>query len=79
MKNKDLDQIHEAAVILRQTIEKFIGKKAIVYWAGIDAIPEVSSGLTVSDEVSNRDLEHVSFCLIGRAYNMVDYDEKDNR
>lgn len=71
-------KIHEAAIVFRNMLEQCSGKnKAVVYWAVLDT-DEVANGLTLSDDITSQELEHTSFCLVGKAYNMVDYNEQPN-
>lgn len=71
-------ELHEAAKLLREAIEKYsTGKKAIVYWAAIDD-SEVISGITMSDDIESHELEHATFCLAGRAYGLVEYNNQNN-
>lgn len=77
MGNKEeiFENIHEAAKLLKETIEKCAGdKKAVVFWGYVDGDTSIH-GLTVSDNLTSRELEHAGFCLVGRAYNIIDYEE----
>ena len=73
----NINDVHKAAQILRETIEKYLGGHAVVYWA-TNQEDEVTSGITMSDNLTSQELEHASFCLVGRAYNAVDYPKKDD-
>lgn len=74
MKEDFSKELHEAAKILRGLLEKHIGKKAIVFYGatkGGDS--EVHTGITLSDKIKSRDVEHLAFTLVSRARDMIDY------
>jgi hypothetical protein len=71
----NIDNVHKAAETLRETIEKYLGWRAVVYWATSEE-NEVIGGITISGNLTSQELEHASFFLVGRAHNAVDYSNK---
>ena len=77
--DKECEQIHAAANILKAAIEKYVGSPAIVYWAGFNNGKErsVTTGMTFSVDAKSQDIEHTVIDLVGRIYNNIDYGLND--
>lgn len=72
-----MEPLHEAAKLLRETIEKFSeSKNVIVSWAVVSDEDKYASGITIGEKVTSNSMSYMIFNLNGRAYNMIDYDAR---
>lgn len=74
LNQEQLAQLHEAAKVLRDAIEKFADTEdVVVMWASLNPEEDqATSGITLGDAVSQKSLSLMSFNLLGRAYNMLE-------
>lgn len=77
MTDEQSEQIHRAAQIFREVLEKYSGNKAIVFYGAMGEVDDlVHTGITLSDKIEARDVEHLAFTLVARARDMIDYQEE---
>lgn len=76
LSQEDMEKLQEVAKLFRKTAEEMGYKKIAILWsvAGENGDKKFATGVTLSDDLKNTELSEMSFRLIGRAYNMIDWD-----
>lgn len=74
MDEKKLKNIHNACKEFVKAIEAETGQPAIVAWGTVEETL-IATGVNMGDNFDSHDVEKFCFTVVGRLYNLMDYDD----
>lgn len=70
-----IDKLQEIADLFKETAVKLGFEEFIVMWGCNLPSNETASGVIISDSLEVHHFEHLVFKLLGRSFNMIDYNQ----